>query len=59
MPVAFFPLSNFSTQSWPLPELAFFNTSEQHVGWTTDNTFGSVVSCPVCFTAESVFWIYI
>lgn len=52
-PAAFFPLSSYSTQSWPLPDHSFFNTSEPTVGWSQDFTFGEVVNCPVRTNAHT------
>ena len=52
-PAAFFPLSDYSAQSWPLGDKAFFNTSSTTVGWSQDQTFGNVVNCPVRCAAYS------
>lgn len=47
-PAAYFPLSNYSSTSWPLPQYGFFNSSnEEPVSWTDDFTFGEVVQCNV------------
>ena len=53
-PAAFFPLSDYWAQSWPLGDKGFFNTSSTTVGWSQDQTFGNVVNCPVRHVAHFI-----
>lgn len=48
VPTAYFPLTNGSTSSWPIPEYWAYNTSavkSKQSQFVTDSFFGTVVQC--------------
>ena len=46
LPSAYFPLSNYSSAAWPVPELALRNlTLTNTTTWVEDATFGSALEC--------------
>lgn len=48
VPAAYFPLTNYSTTSWPVPEYWFWNTTREFkTEWVKDPVFGTVVECSV------------
>jgi hypothetical protein len=45
-PIAYFPLSNFSLTSWPVPEYSAWNLSgTAQTAWVGDPTFGTALEC--------------
>jgi hypothetical protein len=48
VPAAYFPLTNYSTTSWPVPEYWFWNTTKENkTEWVKDPVFGTAVQCSV------------
>ena len=46
LPSAYFPLSNYSSAAWPVPELALRNlTLTNTTSWVEDSTFGTALEC--------------
>lgn len=48
VPTAYFPLTNGSTHSWPIPEYWAYNTSSiqsKKTAFVQDSYFGTVVQC--------------
>ena len=46
LPSAYFPLSNYSSAAWPVPELALRNlTLTNTTKWVEDSTFGTALEC--------------
>jgi len=46
LPSAYFPLSNYSSAAWPVPEMALRNlTLTNTTAWVEDSTFGTALEC--------------
>lgn len=46
LPSAYFPLSNYSSAAWPVPEFALRNlTLTNTTTWVEDSTFGTALEC--------------
>ena len=54
-PLAYLPLANYSTTSWPVPEYAAWNLSATaRTPWVGDATFGAVLECSTAADAGIV-----
>ena len=47
VPKAFFPLTSYNTNSWPLPNYAALNSSTNATDWVPDYQFGTALECSV------------
>lgn len=53
LPSAYFPLSNYSSAAWPVPELALRNlTLTNTTTWVEDATFGTALECSRADSAD-------
>ena len=61
VPTAYFPLTNGSTYSWPIPEYWAYNTSTikaKQTKFVKDSYFGTVVQCNASVGGNSTSWSY-